>query len=376
MLPAAEFEQLQTEFASMTAANVSKEGGMAGLAKRGYTLDQARWDKLRLNIMRELIASKYQKHQVIRDILTLAEENNMYLVYSSRSDHYWGADLTRTTTEQGPTITGDNQLGKLYMEHYRKVPESSTGMTIMEFSKSVLKDLLNSSDFAVDYEGYTYRTVEHAIQLQKYLHGAVKGKTSALPKKVSAPPEKVSALPEKVSAYPGKASNNPGKASNNPATYLPRIGENLRQREQRLLLALEDEKRSLIRLRLDYLFGFNLQEDAVVSKFNEQKVDITRLTAEHSACLQQIAEIMTRAADNPLSFAGPNTMQGAIDRHENSQKAMRDQYKDYCQLEQNGLPFTAHKTAQDAGRLYLVQRAYPRIVESLSSDNKGELKED
>lgn len=84
--------------------------------------------------MRDLIASKMERHPEIREIIKVAKENNITLVHFSRSDMYWGAHVN----DAGTGIkNGQNMLGKLFMSHYDNISSSSSSSSISSSSSSI-----------------------------------------------------------------------------------------------------------------------------------------------------------------------------------------------------------------------------------------------
>lgn len=94
-----------------SAADAKRAGGRKGMAERGVELDIDQWNANRIEIMRGLIHSKLERHQVIRDIVKSARMHGITLVHTSRSDLDWGAHVNEDRTG---IKAGNNLLGEMY----------------------------------------------------------------------------------------------------------------------------------------------------------------------------------------------------------------------------------------------------------------------
>lgn len=63
------------------------------------------WESVRLDVMREIIRAKHEQHQYVK--VKLLETGDREIVEDSWRDDFWGT---------GPDGTGQNWLGKLWME--------------------------------------------------------------------------------------------------------------------------------------------------------------------------------------------------------------------------------------------------------------------
>jgi ribA/ribD-fused uncharacterized protein len=102
-------------FADKTGVEAKTSGGKAAMKKWNVSLDISCWENKKVGIMRDLIASKMERHPEIRQIIKVAKDNNITLVHFSRSDMYWGAhvDVAKTGIKNG-----QNMLGRLFMSYY------------------------------------------------------------------------------------------------------------------------------------------------------------------------------------------------------------------------------------------------------------------
>ncbi len=95
-----------------TPLDAKKAGGRGGMTKNGVALNVAAFNAAQMNIMRDIIQSKIDRHPDIQEILRKAREHHMQLVHFSRSDMLWGAHVE----PDGSAIKrGENKLGELYL---------------------------------------------------------------------------------------------------------------------------------------------------------------------------------------------------------------------------------------------------------------------
>ena len=94
-----------------TALEAKSAGSKSGMKKNGVTLDMECWNKKKLNLMKELIQSKIERHPEIKEILAIVKREGIQLVHFSRTDMEWGAHVE----EDGTIKRGNNLLGEIYM---------------------------------------------------------------------------------------------------------------------------------------------------------------------------------------------------------------------------------------------------------------------
>jgi ribA/ribD-fused uncharacterized protein len=124
---------VRLKFADKTGVEAKSSGGKGAMKVWKVTLDVPCWENTKVGIMRDLIASKMERHPEIREIINVAKENNIILVHFSRSDMYWGAHVN----ESGTGIkNGQNMLGKLFMSYYDSLSQSSTSSSSGSSSSS------------------------------------------------------------------------------------------------------------------------------------------------------------------------------------------------------------------------------------------------
>jgi ribA/ribD-fused uncharacterized protein len=106
---------VRIKFADKTGVEAKSSGGKGAMKLWKVTLNVSCWENKKVGIMRDLIASKIERHPEIREIIKVAKDNNITLVHFSRSDMYWGAHVNEAGTE---LKNGQNMLGKLFMSYY------------------------------------------------------------------------------------------------------------------------------------------------------------------------------------------------------------------------------------------------------------------
>jgi len=116
-------DTVRLKFADKTGVEAKSSGGKGAMQIWKVALDVACWENKKVGIMKDLIASKMERHPEIRQIIKVAKENDITLVHFSRSDMYWGAHVNDTGTG---LKNGQNMLGKLYMSHYDTINNSES----------------------------------------------------------------------------------------------------------------------------------------------------------------------------------------------------------------------------------------------------------
>jgi ribA/ribD-fused uncharacterized protein len=92
-----------------TPEEAKSAGGKSGMKKNGANLDIECWNKKKMDLMRELIDSKIERHPEIKEILRIAKREGIQLVHFSRTDMEWGAHVE----DDGTIKKGDNLLGEM-----------------------------------------------------------------------------------------------------------------------------------------------------------------------------------------------------------------------------------------------------------------------
>lgn len=86
------------------------QGGKSAMKSRGVELDIDAWNQVKDTIMRDLIASKIERHDDIRQILLVAKDRNYLFLHFARNDFEWGGQLSPNKKD----IIGENKLGNIY----------------------------------------------------------------------------------------------------------------------------------------------------------------------------------------------------------------------------------------------------------------------
>ena len=102
-----------------TPEEAKSAGGKSGMKKNGANLDIECWNKKKMDLMRELIDSKIERHPEIKEILRIAKREGIQLVHFSRTDMEWGAHVE----DDGTIKKGDNLLGEIYMSKGNDITE-------------------------------------------------------------------------------------------------------------------------------------------------------------------------------------------------------------------------------------------------------------
>ena len=130
---------VRLKFADKTGVEAKSSGGKGAMKIWKVTLDVSCWENKKVGIMRDLIASKMERHPEIREIIKVAKENKITLVHFSRSDMYWGAHVNEAGTG---LKNGQNMLGKLFMSYYDKNSSPSSSSSSISSSSSSSSPLL------------------------------------------------------------------------------------------------------------------------------------------------------------------------------------------------------------------------------------------
>ena len=107
---ATQFQQRRT-IGQQPAQKAKSAGTKTAMKKHHVQLDCSSWDRVKDEVMLELLQSKVSRHPVIQKILEVCHDNNLSLVHYSMRDDYWGAKIDKTTGR----VVGRNKLGKMLM---------------------------------------------------------------------------------------------------------------------------------------------------------------------------------------------------------------------------------------------------------------------
>ena len=177
---------VRVKFADKTAVEAKSSGSRAAMIKWKVELNIACWEKQKVGIMRDLIASKMERHPEIRQTIKTAKENNITLVHFSRSDMYWGAHVT----DDGTAIKkGQNMLGNLFMSYYNTIDSSDSSSSSIS---SVSSSSSSSSNTSGLKEAIPNRNVKELITFPQLK--TIKTKTkkmSPIAKTKECPPDKI-----------------------------------------------------------------------------------------------------------------------------------------------------------------------------------------
>jgi ribA/ribD-fused uncharacterized protein len=97
-----------------TPAVAKTMGGKAYMKTRQVQLDVEKWGATQIDLMRQLLRSKVDRHPEVAAVLARCKADGSYLVHFERSGNFWGATLKEDGGER--VLKGSNVLGNLLME--------------------------------------------------------------------------------------------------------------------------------------------------------------------------------------------------------------------------------------------------------------------
>lgn len=127
--------------------DAKRAGGKGAYTKTGALLNINKWNKVRDEVTRKAVLSRYNSDPTYKKIIDRINQKNIYLLHFERTGpkSYWGGSY------KDGQIRGENKLGQIIMELGRKTDKSSyNGHLVLGKSITIGSSLVQSGEVYIE----------------------------------------------------------------------------------------------------------------------------------------------------------------------------------------------------------------------------------